>query len=139
MTARASQGRLTGVDPASLDPSVLDFLTERHLATLTTLRRDGSPHVVPVGFGYSPVDHRVRIITFDGSQKVRNAERGGRAAVSQVDGGRWLTLEGEVRVVRDADRVAQAVAAYAARYQEPKQRIDRVAIEIDVDRVLGRA
>ena len=37
-------------------PMSLDFLTERHLATLTTLRRDGSPHVVPVGFTYDAGD-----------------------------------------------------------------------------------
>ena len=118
---------------------VLGFLRDRHLATLTTLRADGSPPVVPVGFGYSPDEHLVRIITFAGSQKAVNAERGSRAAVSQVDGGRWLTLEGESRLVADADGVAAAVAAYAARYQAPSERDDRVAIEIRVDRMLGRA
>ena len=86
---------------------VLGFLRDRHLATLTTLRADGSPHVVPVGFGYSPDERVVRIITFAGSQKAVNAERGSRAAVSQVDGGRWLTLEGESRLVADADGVAR--------------------------------
>ena len=33
------------LDPHDLPESVLEFLTERHLATLTTLRQDGSPHV----------------------------------------------------------------------------------------------
>jgi PPOX class probable F420-dependent enzyme len=127
------------LDPDRLDDAVLEFLRERHLATLTTLRLDGSPHVVPVGFGYSPTERLVRIITFEGSQKVRNAERGGRAAVSQVDGGRWLTLEGTVRLVRDHSSVERAVEAYAARYREPSHRDDRVAIEILVDRILGRA
>lgn len=127
------------LDLAQLPPSVLDFLTERHLATLTTLRADGSPHVVPVGFGYDPVARLVRIITFASSVKARNAARGGRGAVSQVDGGRWLTLEGRVRLVTQGDAVDQAVRAYAARYREPKRRDDRVAIEIEVDRVLGRA
>ena len=117
---------------------VLTFLRERHLATLTTLRTDGSPHVVPVGFGYDPDERVVRVISFAGSQKVVNAGRGGRAAVSQVDGGRWLTLEGDVRLVTDADGVARAVAAYTERYQAPRQRDDRVAIEIRVDRMLGR-
>ncbi|MGA1345135.1 MAG: pyridoxamine 5'-phosphate oxidase family protein [Ilumatobacteraceae bacterium] len=126
-------------DPLTLSPEVLAFLAERHLATLTTLRSDGSPHVVPVGFAYDPVAQVVRIISADGSQKVRNAERGGRAAVSQVDGGRWLTLEGTVTVRRDPDAVAAAEAAYTARYQPPRERTDRVAIEISVDRVLGRA
>ena len=126
------------LDPGRLDDAVLAFLRERHLATLTTLRTDGSPHVVPVGFGYSPDERLVRIITAAGSQKARNAARGGRAAVSQVDGRRWLTLEGDVRLRRDAPSVAAAEAAYATRYQAPREREDRVAIEIVVDRILGR-
>jgi PPOX class probable F420-dependent enzyme len=126
-------------DPRALDDDVLAFLAERHLATLTTLRPDGSPHVVPVGFGYDHGTATVRIITFGSSRKARHAAAGGRAAVCQVDGGRWLTLEGAVRLVTDADGVAAAVAAYAARYRQPGQRPDRVAIEIAVDRVLGRA
>jgi PPOX class probable F420-dependent enzyme len=126
-------------DPTTLSSEILAFLAERHLATLTTLRSAGSPHVVPVGFAYDPAARLVRIISADGSQKVRNAERGGRAAVSQVDGGRWLTLEGTATVRRDPDSVAAAEAAYTARYQPPRERSDRVAIEISVDRVLGRA
>ena len=126
-------------DPARLTDEMLAFLAERRLATLTTLRGDGSPHVVPVGFGYDPAEQRVRIITPAGSQKAVNAGRGGRAAVSQVDGARWLTLEGRVRLVTDPEGVARAIAAYTERYQEPRPRDDRVAIEIDVDRVLGRA
>jgi PPOX class probable F420-dependent enzyme len=117
-------------------PEMATFLAERHLATLTTLRADGSPHVVAVGFSYA--DGVARVITFAGSVKARNAARGGRAAVSQVDGGRWLTLEGPVRLVSDEASVARAVEGYAARYRQPGERIDRVAIEIDVDRILGR-
>ena len=37
-------------DPTALPPEVTEFLTERHLATLTTIRPDGTPHVVAVGF-----------------------------------------------------------------------------------------
>ena len=118
---------------------VLAFLHERHLATLTTLRADGSPHVVPVGFGFDRTHRTVRIITQPGSQKVVNAGLGGRAAVCQVDGGRWLTLEGVIRVVADADGVAAAVAAYTERYQAPRERPERVALEITVDRIMGRA
>jgi PPOX class probable F420-dependent enzyme len=127
------------LDPTALPPEVLSFLTERHLATLTTLRADGSPHVVPVGFSFDPDAGVVRIITFAASAKVRHARRGGRAAVSQVDGGRWLTLEGPVRVVDDAEGVAAAVAGYSARYRVPAERPDRVSLEITVDRIMGRA
>lgn len=126
------------LDPANLPTSTLEFLAEYHLASLTTLRADGSPHVVPVGFSYDPAEQLVRIITFEGSQKVANARRGGRAAVSQVDGGRWLTLEGTITATTDPERVAAAVAGYAARYRQPGERQDRVALEIVVDRILGR-
>ena len=122
-----------------LSPEVSAFLTERHLATLTTLRPDGSPHVVAVGFTWESPRGMARIITFAGSVKARNASAGGRAAVAQVDGRRWLSLEGPVRVSADPDEVAAAVAAYAVRYRQPKERADRVVIEITVERVLGRA
>ncbi len=122
-----------------VSPEMLSFLAERHLATLTTLRADGSPHVVPVGFSYDTDAGLVRIITFARSVKARNAARSSRAAVSQVDGGRWATLEGVSRLVDDPQSVALAVAGYAARYRQPGERADRVAIEIVVDKVMGRA
>jgi PPOX class probable F420-dependent enzyme len=128
------------LDPADLPASTVAFLTERHLATLTTLRPDGSPHVVAVGFTWDAEAGLVRIISFAPSQKARNLlGSGGRAAVCQVDGGRWLTLEGPATVTDDPDRVAEAVRRYAERYRPPGERDDRVAIEIHVDRVLGRA
>lgn len=129
------------IDPADLSEEALAFLTERHLATLTTDRPDGSPHVVAVGFSYSPADQTVRVITWAASKKARNvaASPGSRAVVCQIDGRRWLSLEGTATVTDDPDRVAAAVAGYAARYRPPSEREDRVAIEIRVDRILGRA
>ena len=127
------------IDPNAPGEAVLQFLAERHLATLTTLRADGSPHVVAVGFSYTHADRVAHVITFANSVKARNAARGARAAVSQVDGGRWLTLEGTARLVTDPVGVAAAVDGYAARYRQPGERADRVAIEIAVDRILGRA
>lgn len=126
-------------DPSNLSPEITAFLAEYHLASLVTTRRDGTPHVVPVGFSWDAAACTVRIITFASSVKYKNALRGGRGVVSQVDGGRWLTLEGTVSGTDDPDRVALAVAGYAARYRTPGERPDRVAIEIAVDRVMGRA
>jgi len=129
--------------PDSLSPEVLAFLTERHLATLTTLRGDGSPHVIAVGFTFDREAGLVRVITGDGSVKVRNAERpaltgeAGRAAVCQVDGRRWLTLEGRVAVSREPVRVDEAVRRYSERYRTPRVNPRRVVLEITVDRMLG--
>lgn len=127
------------------DPDLLAFLTERHLATLSTVRRDGSLHVVAVGFTYDPDAGLVRVITGDGSVKVRNAERPGpsgatpRAAVGQVDGRRWVSLEGPVQVRRDPTEIAEAVRRYAQRYRQPRVNPRRVALLIRVDRILGHA
>ncbi|MCU1595602.1 MAG: class F420-dependent oxidoreductase [Frankiales bacterium] len=123
--------------PDDLPPEVLLFLADRHLATLTTLRPDGSPHVVAVGFTYS--GGLARIITDAASRKARNAAGGGRAVVAQVDGARWLSLEGPVQVSDDPGRVAEAVRLYTQRYREPRVNPTRVVLEIAVDRVLGRA
>ncbi len=128
------------LDPAALPEEVQTFLRERHLATLTTLRPDGSPHVVAVGFTWDDGAGLVRVISFAPSRKARNlvASPGSRAAVSQVDGGRWLTLEGPAVITDEVDRVAEGVRRYAERYRQPKERDDRVVIEIAVDRILGR-
>lgn len=130
------------LDPADLPDEVLTFLREYHLATLTTSRADSSPHVVAVGFSYDAAQRTARVITWAGSQKAKNAARmqaaGQRAAVCQVDGGRWLSLEGPVRLVTDPDGVKAGVDGYASRYREPAERDDRVVIEIAVERILGR-
>ena len=126
-------------DPAALSPELTEFLTERHLASLTTVRADGSLHVCAVGFTWDADAHIARVITSAGSQKARNVETTGRAAVGQVDGPRWCSLEGPARVVDDPDAVAAAVERYRARYREPRENPSRVAIEIRVERVLGRA
>lgn len=131
------------LDIDELGDAVHAFLAERHLATLTTLRSDGSPHVVPVGFSYDADARIARVITWTSSQKAVNAARmqqdGRRAAVCQVDGRRWLSLEGRVRLVTDPDGVRPGIAGYAARYRPPKERVDRAVVEIDVDRILGSA
>lgn len=124
---------------SDLTASQLAFIQENHLATLTTLRPDGSPHVVPVGFTFDADNNIVRVITFAKSMKARHAAQGGRAVVSQVDRGRWITLEGTACLRTEADIVAKAVEAYAGRYRQPKIREDRVVIEITVDKVMGRA
>jgi PPOX class probable F420-dependent enzyme len=123
------------LDPDDLPASALEFLTERHLATVTTLRADGSPHVVPVGFTFDA--GTVRIITSGTSRKAVHARRGSRVVVAQVDGRRWLALEGVGRVLEDPESVREAEERYAARYRQPRPNPSRVVIAFTVDRVLG--
>ncbi|MFT7838583.1 TIGR03618 family F420-dependent PPOX class oxidoreductase [Saccharothrix sp. BKS2] len=117
------------------------FWTERHLCTLTTVRRDGTPHVVPVGVTLDVGTGTARVITSGGSTKVRHVlaagEAGAAVAVCQVDGARWSTLEGRATVRREPGAVADAEQRYARRYRTPRPNPERVVIEIAVTRVLG--
>lgn len=128
---------------AELSDEAHEFLSTYHLGTLTTLRADGSPHVVAVGFTVDVEGGLAQVITMRGSQKARNAERGAergtRAAVSHVDGARWLTFEGPVRLLTDAEEVREGERRYALRYREPRPNPERVVVAIEVDRVLGSA
>ncbi|MEH3140042.1 MAG: F420-dependent biliverdin reductase [Mycobacterium kyogaense] len=120
-----------------LTTDAIAFLTERHLAMLTTLRADQSPHVVAVGFTFDPTTHIARVITTGGSQKAVNADQRGVAVLSQVDGARWLSLEGSSTVYTEADKVRDAERRYAQRYRTPRPNPKRVVIEVRVERVLG--
>ncbi len=136
---RAGRATITCValHPAELPPAAVEFMRERHLATLTTVRPDGSPHVVPVGFTWDEDALVARVITSRGSVKARNAGAGRRAALAQVERRRWLTLEGPTRVLTDAASVRDAEERYAARYRVPRPNPQRVVLVIEVDRVLG--
>ena len=121
-------------------PAVLEFWTERHLCTLTTLRADGSPHVVPVGATVDPGAGLLRVIASGGSAKVRQVRAGGdRVAICQVDGARWCTIEGRALVRDDPESVAEAERRYAERYRRPRPNPQRVVIEVTIARVLGSA
>lgn len=117
------------------------FWTERRLGTLTTIRPDGTPHVVPVGVTLDVGAATARVITSGASRKVRHVlaagEAGAPVAVCQVDGRRWSTLEGRAVVRREPEAVADAERRYAQRYRTPRPNPERVVIEITVTRVLG--
>ena len=126
-----------GKATTKLTNDALAFLTERHLAMLTTLRADQSPHVVAVGFTFDPKTHIARVITSGGSQKAVNADQRGVAVLSQVDGARWLSLEGKSVVHTDIEAVRDAELRYAQRYRTPRANPRRVVIEVRIERVLG--
>jgi PPOX class probable F420-dependent enzyme len=126
-------------------PDLLAFWTERHLCTLTTLRADGRPHVVPVGVALDPEERCAWVITSRDSVKARHLgspgsvgslESPGYVAACQVDRARWSTIEGTGRVLSDAGSVRRAEERYAARYRVPRENPDRVAVRIEIDRFL---
>ncbi|MFB7112866.1 pyridoxamine 5'-phosphate oxidase family protein [Streptomyces sp. NPDC056190] len=131
------------LDPGAPDASYLGFWRERHLCTLTTLRPDGTPHVVPVGVTYDPEARLARVITNKASAKAAHVlaagPQGAPVAVCQVDGRRWATLEGRAFVRTEPERIREAERRYAERYERtPGPNPSRVVIEIELTRALGR-
>ena len=104
---------------------------------MTTLRADGTPHVVPMGVVLDPDARAAWAITSPDSQKVANLRRRPTVAVCQVDGRRWATIEGQAEVRDDPASVAEAVRRYAERYRQPRENPDRVAIRIALTAVIG--
>lgn len=133
------------------DPALAAFWSVRLLCALTTLRADGSPHVVPVGATLDVPARLVRIITSADSLKARHVARAGSGAVSgtgtgtagapvaicQFEGRHWCTIEGRAVVLDDPAAVAEAEHRYAQRYRTPRPNPSRVVIAARVTRVLG--
>ncbi|QKJ20457.1 pyridoxamine 5'-phosphate oxidase family protein [Microbacterium hominis] len=128
---------LRGVTADLLTSAGAEFLAERHLATLSTMGPTGAIHVVAVGFTVD--DGIVRVITSDGSQKVRNIERDARATVAQVAGPQWISIAGRASIERDPAAVARAERLYAQRYRPPRVNPRRVVIRLEPDTVMGSA
>ena len=128
-------------EPTDPGDEVLTFLNEYHLATLTIVKADGTPHVTAVGFTYEPERQLARVITWADSWKAKHIAAVGRAnaAICSVDGGRWLTLSGTATVTNDPAAIAEGVTRYANRYRQPKERDDRVVVELHVTKIVGRA
>jgi PPOX class probable F420-dependent enzyme len=121
----------------ALEGEHLAFWREGHLCAVTTLRRDGSPHVVPMGIALGDDVDLAWGITSGTSRKVAHLRADPRIAVNQVDGRRWSTIEGTVEVLEDPESVATAVAHYAGRYRKPRENPARVGLRITLTRVVG--
>jgi len=124
----------------TLSTAAETFLAEPRVAAFTTLRADGSPHVAAVRFTWDGAAGLARVMTVAGSRKARNllAVPGSRSALCQVDGFRWITLEGAATVRTEPARVAEGARRYAQRYvTPPPDPPGRVVIEIAVDRILS--
>ncbi|HSV65537.1 MAG TPA: pyridoxamine 5'-phosphate oxidase family protein [Mycobacteriales bacterium] len=123
-----------------LSAEVEAFLSGDHLCSLTTIRPDGTPHVAPVRFTWDGRAGLARVMTVATRRKARNllAAPGSRAALCQMVGYSWITLEGPAEVSADPLRVAEGVRHYAMRYRSrPPSTPGLVVIEIAVDRMMG--
>ncbi len=123
------------------DPAYVAFWRERHLCTVTTPRPDGTLHVTPMGIVLDPEHRRAWGVTSRGSVKARNIAAGGEdgvvVAIGSVDARWWASAEGRAVVSDDPEVVAEAESRYAERYRQPRPNPDRVAVRVELTRLLG--
>lgn len=128
-----------GIDLA--DPRLEAFWTRRLLCSLTTLRPDGTPHVVPVGATLDVPAGLVRVITSGDSRKARHVERAGAdgspIVLCQFDGRHWCSIEARAQVSTDPEAVADAEQRYARRYRTPRPNPSRVVLIGRITKILG--
>jgi PPOX class probable F420-dependent enzyme len=115
--------------PSHLD----DFWSGPRLATLGTVRADGSPHLVPVKC--MRAGDVFWVLTRPGTVKVRNLAATGRASLAEHTDTLWATVEGPGHVSDDPTLFAAANAAYEARFGGSDTWATTVLV-IEVDRVL---
>jgi PPOX class probable F420-dependent enzyme len=129
------------VDLTTWGTEFAEFWQERLLCTLSTVRPDGTPHVVPVGVTVDLPTGIARVITSGTSHKARLARAAGPTgvpvAVCQVDGRRWSTLTGTAVLREDPESVRDAEQRYARRYRQPRPNPQRVVLRITVHQVMG--
>jgi hypothetical protein len=112
-----------GIEPAEGGAGLLPWpwaesrLVEPHGYWLTTASPTGHPHAMPV-WG---VWHRQSFVFSTGGQtvKARHLAANPRCVVCAGDPSMPVVVEGEATRLTDPDRVAEACAAYAAKYDAP--------------------
>ena len=127
------------------DAEIADVLSQRVVASVGTLNRDGSIHLAYVIFDHH--DGRVYFETSSVTRKARNAERTGRASMlvqGHAGTGRSLmvSLEGTARVFRGAEahaanrrlRAKYIKASMLAELDRAWGELDDVAVEITPQR-----
>ncbi len=82
------------------DDRLAAFAASRHLAVLTTLKRDGRPQLSAVNYTFDPATRAARVSVTDDRAKTRNARRDPRVSmfVSSEDGWSYAVLEGDAEL-----------------------------------------
>jgi PPOX class probable F420-dependent enzyme len=103
-----------------MDERVREFLTAHHETIMTTVRKDGTPHVARVIIGLvdgklwsSGTADRVR------TKHLRSNPKAALCVLDDQDRYTWMGLETEVDILDGPERVEQNLALYRALAGEP--------------------
>ena len=128
---------------ARLSPRVERFLNGKHIGSIATSMRDGSPHLTPIW--YMLEDGKLVINTTTGRVKYHNIERDNRVCLLVEDGYSHVIVFGSARIAKERDG-KEDIETLAIRYTGEEQgrksarntywKQPRVTIEITPERVI---
>ncbi len=104
-----------------MDDKVREFLEQHHDAVMTTVKKDGMPHVARVGIGL--VDGKLWSSGTQTRVRTEHVRRDPRAALMVLDSSsryRWLGLECKVTILDGDDAPELNLKLYRALAGEPK-------------------
>ena len=102
-----------------MDQEVEEFLNKNHRAVMTTIKKDGSPHVARVGVGL--VEGKLWSSGTKTRVRTRHLRRDPRAALAVIaeDGYNWLGIESRVTIHDGDDAPQRNLALYRVLAGEP--------------------
>jgi PPOX class probable F420-dependent enzyme len=111
------------------------FLREDHVAVISTLNKDGSPHITTIWYLLQE-DGTLIMSTPGRSQKVKNLRRDPCIAICIGDEARSVSLYGAVTISEDQNVIRQDLEQLAARYiKEEAARAPALAFFLQEGRV----
>ena len=103
-----------------MDEKVRSFLEKNHSAIVSTLKKDGTPHVARISVGL--VDGKLWSSGTDDRVRTGHLQRDPRATLCVLDDSNrysWLGLECDVEILDGPERVDQNLALYRVLAGEP--------------------
>lgn len=103
-----------------MDDKVREFLEQSHDAVMTTVKKDGAPHVARIGLGL--VDGKLWSSGTQTRVRTKHLRRDPRAALMVLDGSsryRWLGLECNVAILDGDDAPQLNLKLYRTLAGEP--------------------
>jgi PPOX class probable F420-dependent enzyme len=126
---------------AKLTEGQADLFKGKNLATVATIRRDGSPHLTPVWIDWDGQD--VLFNTAEGRAKPRHIRRNPVVGVEVIDGHdpyRWVSVTGPAEIVEEGavEHIQELSRRYTGRDFNLRADQKRLIVRVKPERVTAR-
>jgi PPOX class probable F420-dependent enzyme len=126
---------------AKLTEGQADLFKGKNLATVATIRRDGSPHLTPVWIDWDGQD--VLFNTAEGRAKPRHIRSNPVVGVEVIDGHdpyRWVSVTGPAEIVEEGavEHIQELSRRYTGRDFNLRADQKRLIVRVKPERVTAR-